>query len=146
MMMQNKDRLLQTFAESCTKQPYYHRYMPVNGNLRGIIVQYVNVLRNSVASGLFNMSAAARMPIVSWDNDLAAAARVLVHDCDPDNDLCPSMQKYKFVVTVELRASYKSRHPHILRDMRHIMLPIWFRDVYGCQMTPKGHIYPIAEG
>lgn len=120
--------------------------MPVNGILRGTIVQYVNVLRNSVASGLFNMSAAARMPIVSWDDDLAAAARVLVHDCDPDTDLCANMQKYKYVVTVELRASYRSRHPRILSDMRHVILPIWFRDVYGCHMQSDGRILPIAEG
>lgn len=145
-MKRNKHRHLQTFAENCSKQPYYYRYMPVNGILRGTIVQYVNVLRNSVASGLFNMSAAARMPIVMWDDDLAAAARVLVHDCDPDTDLCANMNKYKYVVTVELRASYRSRHPHILSDMRHIILPIWFRDVYGCYMKSDGRILPIAEG
>lgn len=136
----------QEFATSCTSQPYYHKYIAVNGNLRGVIVQYVNVLRNTVASGLFNMTAAARMPIVTWDDDLAAAARVLVHECNPDHNLCVNTAKYQFVVTVEVKASYKSRHPRILSDVRNIMLPIWFKDVYGCHMGDDGRILPIEEG
>ncbi|KAH8394888.1 hypothetical protein KR222_008616, partial [Zaprionus bogoriensis] len=136
----------QTFSSACLKQPFSHRYVQVDGSLREVILQYVNVLRNSVASGLFNMSSAARMPTMSWDDDLAFASRVLVHNCDYDGKICTNMNKYNYVANVEVKGSYPARHLRLYSDMRRVYMPIWLSDVFGCHMTPTGRIQPNEEG
>lgn len=119
--------------------------MYVDGSLREDILQYVNVFRNRVASGLFNMSTASHMPTMSWDEDLASSAKILIHNCDHNGKLCSNTEKYNYVATIEMSGALKN-YKNVAKDLINVLVPTWFSDLSGCRMDRKHHLRPRANG
>ncbi|XP_030388436.1 uncharacterized protein LOC115634698 [Scaptodrosophila lebanonensis] len=117
---------------------------PVNGSLRGRILIRVNMLRNLVASGLTALSAAAHMPTMSWDRDLATMARLWLRQCNREAKFCANLDKYHYVATSELEGEVRRGRP--LVDVLDKIVANWLDDVMGCRMDNDHRIVPSKEG
>ncbi|XP_064542959.1 tabinhibitin 1 [Drosophila montana] len=131
-----------TFGKECGAKT--HELIPVNGALRQNLLQHVNMMRNMVASGLFNLKAAARMPVLSWDSYLENTTRLLTYHCS-HSKLCSNSETYNYVPTVLFSGTIK-QSATLSQEMTRVFLPLWFNDVLGCTMNANHVIVPKLEG
>ncbi|XP_030560179.1 allergen Tab y 5.0101 [Drosophila novamexicana] len=131
-----------TFGKECGVMT--HEIIPVNGALRQNLLQHVNMMRNMMASGLFNLKAAARMPILSWDSYLENTTHMLAYHCT-HSKLCSNSDTYNFVSTVLFSGTIK-RSAKLSKEITRVFLALWFNDLLGCTMNANNVIVPMFEG
>lgn len=73
---------------------YATAMIKMHPDFKDIIVDKHNDYRNRFAGGLANNTKAARMPVIQWDDELAAIADSLVRRCQPSRDKCAASEMY----------------------------------------------------
>ncbi|ALC40571.1 CG30488, partial [Drosophila busckii] len=130
----------QGFEKSCGDGEYW--ILRVDGPLKESIVKEVNMMRNMVASGLYNMSAAAQMPEMGWDQRLEQYAALLQRQCDTKNEICANTQDYSYTAIAQVKAKIQ-KNTRIGQYIMNILMPSWMSDILGCQMDARHKITPI---
>ncbi|XP_053671199.1 antigen 5 like allergen Cul n 1-like [Anopheles nili] len=133
------------FGELCP--PGAAQLVDMTKPLQEIILKLHNGLRSELASGKMDgFSAAERMAVLAWDDELASLAEYNARTCQYLHDECRSTERYR---NAGQNIGRKSRTGNVTIDLERAITDLtnkWWQEYVETNQTVMDEYRPVGEG